>query len=135
MLGYRPEQIQHLESQQLVRIPIYRWDRQREQRRKHSAFRYESEYPLYAEVIVFSSVLEFALEPEVHLEYYIVERIRFIPQKGVVVFETDFPVGLQLRVRAWNASLHPSEEVVGKYIERVRWFVLWEEVAHDIVLS
>ncbi|MCX7925260.1 MAG: hypothetical protein N2554_05555 [Fimbriimonadales bacterium] len=130
----KAEQIEYLEGHQVVRVPFYRWDKSKEFLKRHGLFEYEREYPLYMETVEFFHVSEFSLKPEVHLEYYIVEKIRFSPKSKLIVFETDFPMGLRMRVETWNVLLHPSERTIGKYIERARWLVLGEGFSYEIVI-
>lgn len=131
----KPEQITYFEDRQLVRVLFYRWDKEKENRRKKNFFVYMIECPLYIETVEFFSVSGFSLRyhtPEV--EYYI-DKIRLIKDKNLVRIDTETDLVLEMKIESWDVIVYPSESIAGRYTERVENFLFTEFVHRKVVLE
>lgn len=133
--GIAPEQIT-LCAENRLRVPFYRWDPSQQRVTKAGLLKYVYEYPLYKEWVEFKSVIRYTLRPdELVSEYVLFYKLRYSQDSGTVKLDTDFPFPVEISVGDWDVVIYPSSRVIGKYVERTRWFLLFEEYGYEFVLD
>lgn len=123
-------------TENCLRIPFYRWDPAQLRITRIGFLKYVYEYPLYKEWVEFRSLSRYVFHSgEQVSEYVLFYKLRHSPQGGKLKFDTDFPFPAEILVSSWDVVVYPSDRVVGKYIERITFFLLGEGFSYEFVLN
>jgi hypothetical protein len=134
--GIAPEQIIFLSHDGTLRIPFYRWDPHQKEIVKQNIVKHSFICPLYREMVEFRAVSEYTLSlNKVITKYCLIDKIKYFINQRKVLFITDFPFPINLRLDRWDVVIYPSEQVIGKYVEHVTCLLFAEGVDYEFLLE